>query len=78
MQEENLNQLPRPKQDQEENESEEELEEEPLAEKIERETSRLDPDPLAKMKKRMNRLYGWIWVLLGLSALLFIVVMLIK
>jgi len=72
------NQLLKPEQDQEESESEEEFEEEPLAEKIERETSRLDPDPLAKMKKKINRLYGWILVLLGLSALLFLVIILIK
>jgi hypothetical protein len=72
------NQLPKPEQDQEESESEEYQKEEPLAEKIERETSRLDPDPLAKMKKKINRLYGWIWVLLGLSALLFLVVILTK
>ena len=65
-------------QKQEENESEEELEEEPLAEKIERETSRLDPDPLAKLKKRMNKLYAWIWILLGLSALLFLIIMILK
>jgi len=53
-------------------------EEEPLTEKIERETSRLDPDPLTKLKKRMNKLYAWIWVLLGLSALLFLILVIFK
>ena len=72
MQEENL--LPNPK----EEESEEGFEEEPLSEKIERETSRLDPDPIKYYKKRIMKLYGWIWALLGIVALLFLVIVLAK
>ena len=75
------NQLRNPKENEEEESKEveeEEEEEEPLTEKIERETSRLDPDPLQKMNKRINKLYGWIWALLGFVALLFIIFLLVR
>jgi len=43
---------------------------------IKRDTSRLDADPLEKLKKKMQQLYFWIWILLGLSALLLIIILL--
>ena len=80
------NQQPQPKQSEQEQERSEEEEDwvkaedipEPLAQQIEREVARLDPDPLKKLKKRINKLYGWIWALLGLVALLFIIFLLVR
>jgi cell division septal protein FtsQ len=57
---------------------EENKEEAPLTQQIERETSRLDPNPLEKLKKKIRRLYGWIWALLGIVAFLFIIFILLK
>jgi len=48
----------------------------PISNQIKRDTSRLDADPLEKLKKKMQQLYFWIWILLGLSALLLIIILL--
>ena len=36
------------------------------------------PDPLLPVKKKINKLYAWIWVLLGLCALILLIFILIK
>jgi len=47
-----------------------------ISEQIKRDTSRLDTEPLEKLKKKLQQLYMWIWILLGLSALLLIIILL--
>lgn len=84
MSEENQN-LPSLSQEEEESDGEvlindDEFEQEgtPISQQIERETSRLDPSPLAQLKKRINKLYAWIWILLGLSAIAFLILLLTR
>lgn len=47
----------------------------PISEQIKRDTSRLDADPLEKLKKKIQKLYFWVWVLLGISALLLTIIL---
>ena len=48
----------------------------PISEQIKRDTSRLDADASEKLKKLIQKLYVWIWILLGVSALLLIIILL--
>jgi len=54
----------------------------PISEQIKRDTSRLDADASEKLKKLIikfldyPKLYMWIWILLGISALLLIIILL--
>ena len=57
-------------------ESNKPISEQIISNQIKRDTSRLDADPLEKLKKKMQQLYFWIWILLGLSALLLIIILL--
>ena len=47
----------------------------PISEQIKRDTSRLDAGS-ENFKKKIQLLYFWIWVLLGVSALLLIIILL--
>jgi len=48
-----------------------------ISEQIKRDTSRLvHNEQLEELKKKMTKLYVWIWVLLGLSALLITIILL--
>jgi Txe/YoeB family toxin of Txe-Axe toxin-antitoxin module len=47
-----------------------------LADQIKRDTSRLGDEKFEELKKRMQKLYMWIWILLGLLALLLIILFL--
>lgn len=49
-----------------------------ISEQIKRDTSRLDADPLEEIKKKMQKIYMWVWILLGISALLLIVILLTR
>lgn len=49
-----------------------------LENQIKRDTSRLGDAGLEELKKRVQKLYMWIWILLGLSALLFIILLITK
>lgn len=49
-----------------------------LADQIKRDTSRLGDAGLEELKKRVQKLYMWIWILLGLSALVFIILLLTR
>lgn len=51
---------------------------EPLSQQIERDTSRLDIDPLEKLNKRMNTMYAIIWILLSSVFLLTLVFILMR
>ena len=57
-------------------ESNKPISEQIISNQIKRDTSRLDADPLEKLKKKMQQLYFWIWILLGVSALLLIIILL--
>jgi len=48
----------------------------PISEQIKRDTSRLDADASEKLKKLIQKLYMWIWILLGVFALLLIIILL--
>jgi flagellin-specific chaperone FliS len=48
----------------------------PISEQIKRDTSRLDADASEKLKKLIQKLYMWVWVLLGISALLLLIILL--
>jgi flagellin-specific chaperone FliS len=48
----------------------------PISEQIKRDTSRLDADASEKLKKLIQKLYMWIWILLGISALFLIIILL--
>lgn len=47
-----------------------------IEEQIKRDTSRLDNHENDKLKERIKKLYMWIWILLGLSALIIIILIL--
>jgi hypothetical protein len=47
-----------------------------ISNQIKRDTSRLNADPSEKLKKLIQKLYMWIWILLGISALLLIFILL--
>lgn len=47
-----------------------------ITEQIKRDTSRLNTDPSEKLKKLIQKLYMWIWILLGTSALFLIIILL--
>jgi len=49
-----------------------------ISDQIKRDISRLEIDPFAeeKLKKKIQKLYTWIWILLGISALLFTIAVL--
>jgi len=49
-----------------------------ITKQIKRDTSRLDNIKLEILKKRIQKLYMWVWALLGLSVLLFVIILLIR
>jgi hypothetical protein len=51
-----------------------------ISDQIKRDISRLEIDPFAeeKLKKKIQKLYFWIWILLGISALFFTIILLGK
>jgi flagellin-specific chaperone FliS len=48
----------------------------PISEQIKRDTSRLDADASEKLKKLIQKLYMWVWFLLGISALFLLIILL--
>jgi len=49
-----------------------------ITKQIKRDTSRLDDIKLEILKKRIQKLYMWVWALLGLSVFLFVIILLIR